>query len=267
MPTATLPAAPAAPASASAFQPAASIDEVIARLDQIIARSLSAGDRLCYFACLYRQVTQRVKEGIEGGRFQDGPRMERLDVIFANRYLAAEHAFRAGGTPSRSWSASFSAARSWPPLVLQHLLLGMNAHINLDLAVAAVETAPGKQLAGLSHDFHEISVLLGEMIDGVQDRIDRISPWIGLLDRIGHRTDERICTFCLDASRDVAWEAARVLNHAQGELRLGEIDRLDRAAVLLARGIRSPGRWSRLPLWIIRSREPNDERTVIDALS
>ena len=30
-----------------------------------------------------------VKEGIEKGRFDDGPRMEQLDVNFANRYLEA----------------------------------------------------------------------------------------------------------------------------------------------------------------------------------
>jgi hypothetical protein len=34
-----------------------------------------------------------------------------------------------------------------------------------------------------------------------------------------------------------------------------------------ARGIRYPGRWSRVPLMVIRMREPNDARSVVAALS
>jgi hypothetical protein len=39
------------------------------------------------------------------------------------------------------------------PRVVQHVLLGMNAHINLDLGVAAAEVAPGPAIAGLRGDF------------------------------------------------------------------------------------------------------------------
>ena len=46
------------------------------------------------------------------------------------------------------------------PVILQHLLLGINAHINLDLGIAAVETSPGNQLAPLKNDFDMINKLL-----------------------------------------------------------------------------------------------------------
>src|SRR5690606_9901383 len=127
-----------------------------------------------YFAVLYRRVTARVDDGIRQGRFEDGARMERLDVVFANRYLDALARYRAGEATTRSWAVAFRAAETWNPLVLQHLLLGMNAHINLDLGIAAAETAPGAALPGLERDFHEITTLLGEMLDDVQDRIGRI---------------------------------------------------------------------------------------------
>ena len=42
-----------------------------------------------YFATLYRKVTIQVKKGIADNFFDDGPRMERLDVILANRYTQA----------------------------------------------------------------------------------------------------------------------------------------------------------------------------------
>ena len=127
--------------------PAATIDEVIAQLDEVIDRARREGSRVGYFPALYRKVTVAVKEGIAAGRFEDGQRMERLDVVFANRYLEAMAAWRAGEPPTRSWQLSFEAAGRWWPIVLQHLLLGMNAHINLDLGVAAARTAPGAELA------------------------------------------------------------------------------------------------------------------------
>ena len=122
-------------ADSPSFIPARSIDEVIARLDAIIDRAIVERDRLGFFAVLYRTVTVAVKEGIAARRFQDGPRMERLDIVFANRYLQAFDQHRRGESPTRSWRAAFQAGASRRVVILQHLLLGMNAHINLDLGI------------------------------------------------------------------------------------------------------------------------------------
>lgn len=69
--------------------PPQTIDEVLTEPDQIIHRARNEPDRLGFFATLYRNVTIKVKEGIAAGLFEDGPRMEKLNVTFANRYLAA----------------------------------------------------------------------------------------------------------------------------------------------------------------------------------
>src|SRR5215211_3969569 len=161
--------------------PARTMDEVVSHLDEIIARSLREDSRLGYFATLYRNVTVEVKRGIAAGRFQDGPRMERLDVNFANRYLTALDCYHRGEPASRCWMTSFKAATQWPPIVLQHLLMGMNAHINLDLGVAAALTCPGDQLPPLRHDFDEINNVLSAMIEGVQLQLGRISRWMVIL--------------------------------------------------------------------------------------
>jgi Family of unknown function (DUF5995) len=256
--------APAAPAS---FRPAASIDEVISRLDAAIARSRRESSRLGFFACLYRSVTVRVAEGIVAGRFQDGPRMERLDVVFANRYLAALDAYQAGRRPTRSWIVAFDAARGGSLLILQHLLVGMNAHINLDLGIAAAQVAPGRDLPGLENDFREISRLLGEMLDGVQDRIARVSPWMGILDRVGMRTDEEICTFCLGGSRDLAWKWAQRFATVDRARLPHEIDALDHLVAAAALPIRTPGFFLRPVLTAIRLREPRDVGRVLDAMA
>jgi hypothetical protein len=253
--------------ASAAARPAISIDEVVSRLDAVIARARRDQSQLGFFACLYRSVTVRVAEGIDAGRFQDGPRMERLDVIFANRYLAALEAYQAGRRPTRSWTVAFDAARGGNLLILQHLLLGMNAHINLDLGVAAAQTAPGRDLPALQHDFREISRLLGEMLEDVQDRIARVSPWMGILDRVGLRTDEEICTFCLGGSRDLAWKWAQRFATTDRARLPHEIDALDQVVAALATPIRTPGFLLRSALATIRMREQKDVGKVLDALT
>ncbi|HEX6865271.1 MAG TPA: DUF5995 family protein, partial [Thermoanaerobaculia bacterium] len=99
------------------------IDEVLETLDGIIADCRARRDPLGYFPALYRQVTLEVKKGIDQGQFDDGPRMDRFDALFANRYFEAYETFRAGGTPSKSWQVAFEATGSGRLIILQDLLV------------------------------------------------------------------------------------------------------------------------------------------------
>ena len=225
------------------------------------------GSRLGFFAALYRRVTIEVKRGIDSGRFEDGTRMDRFDVIFATRYLEALERFRRGDHPGDCWSVAFRSAPRWRLLILQHLLLGMNAHINLDLGIAAAQTCPGEQLPALRRDFDEISNILAELVDEVQDKIGAVSPWLGLLDRVGGRTDEAIVNFSMQRARDAAWELAEKLAVLDADQQGPEIANRDRAMALFARGIRTPGITGSLAALAIRLRESNDVRGIIEALA
>ena len=247
--------------------PAGTIDDVLARLELILARCLRDRSRLGYFAALYRAVTRRVRDGIASGRFENGPRMERLDVIFANRYLDAVDQLWRGEEPTRSWQLAFRAAERRSPVILQHLLLGMNAHINLDLAVAAAEAAPGDSLPGLKRDFDEITVLLDEMIQGVQDRIAGVSPWLAVIDVAGGRTDEEIGRFAIGKARSLAWCTAGNLAPLGPEARARAISVHDDVVVLVGQGILSPGPLLRTALLLARARETRPVPEVIEALT
>jgi hypothetical protein len=116
------------------------IEEIIARLEAIIDEALRGRSRIGYFAALYERVTSNVRRALVAGDvFQNNPRMERLDVIFAGRFLDAWDAHVAGREPTASWRVAFSILDNPGPLVVQHLMLGMNAHINLDLGVVELE--------------------------------------------------------------------------------------------------------------------------------
>jgi hypothetical protein len=251
----------------SEFAGAQTIQDVLDRLDAEIQKGAREGSRHVYFTCLYRGVTQRVRDDIDRGRFEDGPRLARLDVIFANRYLAALHAYQRKERLTRSWREAFEAAQAGRLSILQHLLLGVNAHINLDLGIAAAEVAPGASLPALRKDFDEISLLLGEMLDEVQDRLAGVSPWLGLLDMVGGRTDEEICTFCIGGARDLAWRwAERFCDIAPDRLE-SEVEGLDRKVAFLSLPIRRPTPLIATALALVRMRETSDVDRVVRALT
>ena len=110
--------------------------------------------------------------------------MERRDVQAANRYLAAHEGWRVFGAAERTAVA-----------IIQHLLAGVNAHTNLDLAVASAETVPGPAIHLLERDLQQISEL--------QDGIASVAPLMWRLDIAGGQDETRL--------RDAAWLQALVL--------------------------------------------------------
>lgn len=244
------------------------IDLVIERLSEIVAWSIENRSRAGYFAAMYRKVTVAVRQGIVDGHFSDGQTMARFDRIFAQRYVDAFEAWRAGGQPSAAWQVAFDATGQRRLLILQHLLIGMNAHINLDLGIAAAEVAPGHAIHGLKRDFDAINVVLAGLIDDFEDDIGGLSPWIGWLERFGGRTDDELIRFSLNVARAKAWQMALDLAAAPDPgSRTAIITHYDQATALLASVIRWPGPLTRAGMLAIRVREVSDVATVIGQLS
>ena len=255
-------------ASAPSFEPARSIGEVVTRLDAIVDRAMRDRDRCGYFAAMYRAVTVAVQRGISAGRFEDGARMERLDVVFANRYLEALDAYRRGGTVTRSWRAAFDAASSRRVVILQHLLLGMNAHINLDLGIAAAEVSPGPGIAQLERDFMAINTLLAELEIDVEREICSLSPWIDRLAHIDPRVGRVVANFSMEKARACAWHTALRLASLSGAERSEAIASIDGDVALLGRLVRRPiGYLINFNLLLVRLREAWDPRKVIAVLA
>lgn len=251
--------------------PAQTIDEVIQALTGIIQIYEDEKSRLGYFPALYRRVTERVKAAIAAGRFEDGARMERLDVVFANRYLAAWDAWRAGRPVTACWRVAFEAGSRWRPVILQHLLSGMNAHINLDLAIAAAAVCPGAQIQSLEGDFNQINQVLAELVDPVEAELAAVSPWIGLVETFGGHAEGQVVNFGIRAARDLAWANALRLAALQADGQEGErnaaIREMDAVVEALGRLIVSPGPLLQTGLLLVRMREQSDAVKVIQALA
>jgi hypothetical protein len=245
---------------------AETIDQVIAQLDDIIAWARDHDSRLGYFAALYRKVTRAVGAEIQAGSFDDNLRMERLDVLFANRYLDAYHAHRQGEAVTRSWAAAFAAADNRRPTVIQHLLLGMNAHINLDLGIAAAQLAPGDELPALRADFLRINRLLADLVGDVQQELIAIWPWLGLLLRFVRHSDDIIVNFSMGRARDQAWTLAQTLATAQGDQALRIIGAQDERVATRANLLLHPGVTGSAALLAIRLGERGSPATITSIL-
>lgn len=151
------------------MRPIETIDDVISVLDEIILESSSNNSTMGYFAVLYQKVTIKVKEEIAAGFFDDGPLMEKLDIVFAKRYIDAYFMWKNQKPITKSWEVAFRESENSKLLVFQHLLLGMNAHINLDLGIAAAEISGSNNIEDLEEDFIRINEILASMVDDVQN--------------------------------------------------------------------------------------------------
>ena len=207
--------------------PASNINEVIAELDTIVAKCLAENSKMGLFAALYRKVTLRVREGIVAGRFDDGERMERLDVLFANRYLEAYCAHCAGVSLTSSWQITFDASKNPSLFMIQHLFAGMNSHISLDLGIATAKTAEGKPLTEMERDFNEINHILSEMIDEVQKALEKYSLMMVALDWLAGNQDERLARFSLELFRKRAWDITNHLYGLKDDMLYQQISNLD----------------------------------------
>lgn len=195
------------------------IEEVIVRLDALIDEGLRSESRIGYFAALYQRVTLSVRRAILAGDvFEDNPRMARLDVLFANRFLDAYDTYVAGGTPTMPWKLAFDDLKNRELMVVQHLLLGMNAHITLDLCIAAYEVqAERKQpMLALKNDFDMINVVLARLTDIVMVQLGQLSPTFKLMDKIAPELQALLFGQVLNVARDEAWGFAMKLSRARG---------------------------------------------------
>jgi hypothetical protein len=220
------------------------LDEVIAGMDAIVAERREAGSCAGLFASMYRSVTREIRRSVrDGGFFDDDELAERTAVVFANRYIDAAHAYYRGEPTSRSWTVAFDCCESRiKRTILQHLLLGMNAHINFDLGIAVADTVEPARLPELYADFLRVNEILFTLVDGLQDGLGSVSPRMSWLDKIAGPFDEVFMRMSIGTARDLAWHFAEDLCDVPAEGRPPIEDERDRYTARLGKSI--SWRWS-----------------------
>jgi hypothetical protein len=202
----------------------AAIDDLLARMEALLAPLREAGDERRHFLGTYLRTTRAVKAEIERGGFVDGEWTERWDVVFAGLYLDALEAWNDAGDAPGPWSIAFAAAGASPRVPpIRHLLLGMNAHINYDLPQALIAVIddegfgdPGL-IARRAADHEHIDEILSSRV-AAEDRALRTEELPGdrtLLDRLLTPFNRAGSRRFLKEARGKVWRNAVALNTAR----------------------------------------------------
>jgi hypothetical protein len=200
--------------------PPTSIPEVVKRLAEIRDHAASTSllgenDGIAAFSKLYHIITSRVGDMVGSGEFRSSPFLVRLDIEFAERYFQALRRYAADmHTAPGVWRVLFDN-RSDPRVPpVNFAVLGVNAHINFDLAHALIATwrhiepdgdGPGSEQF---HDYRLINDVFEMEMDGLREELDSLlshgpdgAPWDVGANWLG----ELVVTF----TRDLAWDEAK----------------------------------------------------------
>lgn len=221
----------------------------------------ASDDRRGYFTAMYARVTGRIAAAIASGRFEDAARMEEFATTFASRYLMPIQ----GQAPApRCWQAAWDVAGDDRLLIVQHLLLGINAHVNHDLALTVVEVAASRgEIDSIRPDFDAVNLVLAETYDELVGDLGLVSRWATAASRLGGGD---AFNFSLRVARDQAWRAA-VAMHSLDEAGVRAYTaELDRLVTVLAYLITQPPAVLRPLIWLARRLETDDPATVTRAL-
>lgn len=218
---------------------ATTINHVLNELDAIVMDSIATNSRLGLFAYIYRRTTAEIASEIALGNFDDNPGLETLDVAFANLYLDAYKAYKNNQKVSAAWAFAFNQVGESLTIV-QHILLGMNAHINMDLAVATSAVMSGREIRDIQNDFNKVNDILFQITQELQDRLSRVSPLMFLVDLFGENNDEKVIDFSMRKARLQSWNSANLL-WSLGENQNGNaINNIDQVVLKLSECIKTP---------------------------
>lgn len=219
--------------------------------------ALASVDRRGHFTAMYARVTARIATAIDDGRFADSARMDEFATAFARLFLAPA----TGSAPApRCWRAAWDVAGDDRLLIVQHLLLGINAHVNHDLPLAVVEVATRRgDLASTRPDFDAVNRILAETYEELLSDLGLVSRWATAASRLGGGD---AFNFSLRVARDQAWRAAVVLHGLDDAARGTYQAELDRLVAVLAHQVTRPPAPVRPLVWLARRFEHDDPSVV-----
>ncbi|HEY9854720.1 MAG TPA: DUF5995 family protein [Stenomitos sp.] len=201
----------------TATQP--SLDKAIERLEGIERDLIARHDPRAVFVTTYLMQTRTTAEALQKpGSFEDPEFMNRLALRFVQYFLDAYDNYEQGNRDKvpAPWQHAFDLATSGSSLVMEDLILGINAHINYDLPRAL--TVVGGHTPAQQRDFEKYNQVLFANIQPVKEAIiDRYTnkaldvKWLGVADKLSLKLDDVAAETTFKIIRNQAWDQSQRL--------------------------------------------------------
>ena len=190
---------------------------IIRRMQALTHEWKDNRDNRWVFLNCYTLMTENMLLGIEEGVFHDKEWVHRLLHHFADYYFRSVKAFdRKDPTIPVVWEIAHRTSQQPRTHVIQHLLLGINAHINYDLVFTLVSllqpewaTLSNQKKIQRYEDYRLVNEIIAGTIDIVQDNIvETQEPLMDIVDKIIGPVDEWVASRLIYAWREEVWETA-----------------------------------------------------------
>ncbi len=257
-------------------RPTKSAREALSALDIVTRRLREARHPHAPFPDIYSIITRRVAESVEDGRrvFLEPEWISRLSGKFCDRYLdTLMWALRGEEQDCAAWKESYRHESRGRNIPAEHVVQGLSAHINYDLALGIAEnirefgfSQDARMLARYKRDHDTVNHLLQASIDEsfnhlIHDHGCDLSETVRL--RM-YTLAKRVIMEVLKRWRKRVWTDAMALLAASDERsRAAIVRRMDRRAGWLGRRLSlAASVWAKRPALVsaaLRSRLSSPE--------
>ena len=187
---------------------------MVDRLSLLESRLRDLDDRRAVFLTIYSKMTRSVRDGIEAGQFADPLWMRAYLIAFADHYRQAFLDYETGAIERvpDPWHVAFGTAVAGDWLYVQDAYLGVNAHINYDLALALDRVGIDPERSQKDADHRAFYDILTELVDAQQAALaEAYAPGVTDADEVFGRLDETATLWSMATGREQAWRVALVL--------------------------------------------------------
>lgn len=201
-------------------------------------------DRRAVFLTVYCTITDAVSTTIDRREFVDPDWVATYLTTFADHYRRALLAFETHASPDLPppWRLGFETAVAGSNLIVQDAFLGINAHVNYDLAYTLHEVGIDHHRREKYEDHCAVNDVLRSRVEDIQQTLATVyAPGLATLPGPIDDLGGTFSYFSLEQAREIAWTDAVALTDARWGIR----DRLARwfirtASMGAADFIRSP---------------------------
>ncbi len=239
--------------------------EALQSLQALSAKLREDRDRKGYFAAYLSRYALRLRDAVAAAEFEQSARAERVCVSAVQRYLENTAIFQQGGRPISSWDYALAASRDTWLVVAQHILLGLNAHLNLDVGSAVASACPPEELPGFRSDFEKLCGVHQAVMEEVWTELGQLWPAFAAAGPVLRGAGPTLLRFRLPRAFEQAWRLAQELSGLKAAARGPVLDRYNQTTRQLAEVIRHPGVLN-VPLMSVRLIERGDIAETIELI-